>query len=354
MNKISVLWLGFGIVMGLLLTPQRRWFETRWPWLCGALAFGLFSPYLIWQAVHGFPTAEFMRNAVAFKVEHLPPLAFLGEQALLANPLSLPLWAAGLFWLLASRAARPWRALGILYVSVLALLMASDASKPYYLAPAYPILFAAGGVAAERALDLLGRRRRRWGRLLPRLRAASLAVLALGGAFLAPLALPVLPIETFIRYSAALGIEASSGERHELGALPQHFADMFGWEEMVEQVARAWKTLPAGERAGAVIVAQNYGEAGAIEFFGPRQGLPRVISPHNNYWFWGPGEYSGQPLVVIGGNEEENRAACGSLEKVGEVQCGYCIPHENHQPISICRELKIPPADLWPRIKRFI
>jgi hypothetical protein len=354
MNKISVLWLGFGMLAGLLLTPQRRWLETRWPWLCAALAVALFSPYLIWQVAHGFPTLEFMRNAVAFKVEHLRPAAFLGQQVLLAHPLSLPLWAAGLGWLLAARAVRPWRALGILYLAVLALLMASGASKPYYLAPAYPVLFAAGGVAAERALELIGRRRGRRRTPLPRLQAAVLAILALGGLVIAPLALPILPVESFIRYSAALGIKAHSGERHELGALPQHFADMFGWEQMVEQVAQAWRKLPEGERAGAVIVAQNYGEAGAIEFFGPGHGLPRVISPHNNYWFWGPGEFSGQPLVVIGGREEDNRAACGSLEKVGEVHCGYCIPHENHQPISICRDLKIPPQELWPRIRLFI
>lgn len=345
LNKISVLWLGFGLLAGLLLTPQRRWLRTRWPWIGGGIALAIFLPHLVWQALHGWPTLEFMRNAARFKMIAVSPLRLLGDQVLAMHPLTLPVWGSGLALLLFSGEGRRLRPLGWMFVAVLLLLMASGTSRPTYLAPAFTILFAAGGVAIERLST---------GRAGLRARPAVLAVLALGGAILAPLALPVLPVGAYLRYASLLGVRPMTQERIDLEGLPQHFADMNGWEAFVASVAEVYERLPPAERKVAGIFAQNYGEAGALNVLGRAHGLPRAVSGHNNYWLWGPGEYSGEVMIIVGGEEGDNRRVCGSLERAGTTHCGYCIPYENHLPIYVCRGLSVPVADLWPQLKRFI
>ena len=338
-NKHSVLFFGFGVVVGLLLTPERRHFRGPWIWLGGAAAVLLFLPHLIWQAARGAPTLEFIRNATANKNIALSPLEFFSEQIVQMHPLAFPVWLAGLGWLLLSREGRPFRVLGWGFVAVF-LVLVTQSSKAYYLAPAYPPLFAAGATALE---AWVSRRS---------LRAVILLLLLAGGAATAPLTLPILPVETFVRYVDALGIEMSAGERHEMGALPQHFADMHGWPEMVAEVARVYHSLPPDERAKAGIFAQNYGEAGAIDLLGDAHGLPDAISGHNNYWLWGPRGY-GETLVVIGGDEDDNRAACPGLERAGEIRCGLCMPYENNRPVWICRRPGLPVEPLWAEVKSF-
>jgi hypothetical protein len=345
MNKISVLWLGFGLLAGLLLTRERRLLLTRGPWVAGAVAAAIFLPHLAWQAARGWPTLEFIRNATTGKMVAIAPLDFLLAQVRLLHPLNVPIWIAGLVFLLFARDGRRYRILGFVFLAVLVLLAVNRASRPGYLGPAYAMLFAAGGVALERALRPARRR--------VAIQTAVLAVLLAGGAALAPLALPILPVETYIRYARLLGVAPSTDERKRIGALPQHFADMFGWESLVGALRDVHRALPPDERADAAIFVMNYGEAGAIDLLGRRHGLPPATSGHNNYWLWGPRGASGRVVIIVGGDEADHRGECLSVERAGTTDCDYCMPYEDDQPIFVCRGLRTPLADLWPRLKHF-
>lgn len=335
-NKHSLLFFGFGVFAGLLLTPERRHFRQPWIWIGGALAAVLFLPHVLWQIQHGWPTAEFIHNATAYKNVALSPLAFFAEQVKQMHPLTFPVWLAGLVWLF--RSSR-YRVLAWVYVAAF-LVLITQASKAYYLAPVYPPLFAAGAVAFET-----------WIRR-PVLRAAVAGLLLAGGALTAPLTLPVLTEEGFIRYAQALGIPLSAGEKHEMGVLPQHYADMHGWEEMVAEVARVYDTLPPAEKAKAGIFTQNYGEAGAVDLLGRKYGLPKAMSGHNNYFLWGP-QGSGEILIIVGGDPEDHRQAFRDVRQAGEIRCGYCMPYENNQAVWIARGLKAPIGQIWPSTKSY-
>ncbi len=340
-TKHSMLLLGLGVFAGVLASPSRRLLASPWPWLGGLLAAALFVPNVLWEVRHGWPTLEFLRHAEAGKNVHYSPLAFLGQQVLQMQPLTAIVWIAGLLGLLFAPALRRFQALGWAYVAIAAVLLA-QASKPYYLSPAYPWLFAAGAVLVEGWTA-----RRAW------LRPAALALLAVNGAATAPLTLPVLSEETYIRYAAALGIHPESGERHRMGALPQHFADMHGWPELTAEVARVWRALPPPERARCGIFGQNYGEAGAIDYFGPAYGLPHAISAHNSYYLWGPDGYDGSCLIVL--NDEPARLAelFADVEPAGRFDCRYCMPYEDGMAIHVCRRPKRPLAAVWPKLKSF-
>ncbi len=342
-NKISVLFLGMGLAAGLLVA--RRWDVLRSPWLWagGALAGLLFVPHLVWQATHGWPTLEFMENARLHKNAVLSPWGFFAAQILLAGPLALPVWISGLAFLLGLRRARPWRALGWAYVAILVVMTFSHA-KPYYLGPAYTLLFAAGGVALEG-----------WtaGARVRRLRPALVGVLLAGGALIAPLAKPLLSEDRLVRYSRALGIQPGTDERHEIGRLDQFFADMHGWPELAQAVARVYARLPEADRSRACVFGRNYGEAGAVDLFGPALGVPGAISSHNSYFLWGPGGCTGEVLVVIGGGRESLEEKFASVEDAGTFTCVDCMPYENHQTLWVARGLKQPLAQAWPAIKSY-
>jgi hypothetical protein len=344
-TKHSMLLLGLGVFLGVLLSPSRRLLASPWPWLGGLLAAALFAPNLLWEIRHGWPTIEFARNAEAGKNVHYSPLAFFGQQAIQMQPWTAPLWAAGLLGLLVAPSLRRFRALGWAYLAIAAVLLV-QASKPYYLAPAYPWLFAAGAVLLDGWTALRGRWR-------PWLRGAALVLLGANGAITAPLTLPVLPEETFIRYAAHLGIKPEAGERHKIGVLPQHFADMHGWPELAAEAARVWRALPPQERARCGIFGQNYGEAGAIDYFGPALGLPHAISAHNSYYLWGPDGYDGSCLVVIGDERSRLGQLFGDVQEAGRFDCRYCMPYEDGLAIHVCRRPKRPLREIWPEIKSF-
>ncbi len=342
-NKISVLFLGMGLAVGLLVA--RRWdvLRSRWLWLGGALAVLLFVPYVAWQVAHGWPTLEFMHNARLHKNVALSPWSFFAAQILQAGPVALPVWISGLLLLLGLRRGRPWRALGWAYLAILAVMTFSHA-KPYYLGPAYTLLFAAGGVAIEGWTA--GARARK-------LRPVALTVLAVGGAMIAPLAKPLLSEDHLVRYSRALGVQAETDEHHEVGRLDQFFADMHGWPELAQAVARVYDRLPPADRARACVFGQNYGEAGAVDLFGPALGVPGAISAHNSYFLWGPGHCTGEVMIVIGDDRQRLEELFSSVEDAGTFTCVDCMPYENHQTLWVARGLKGPVADLWPSIKNY-
>jgi len=342
LNKISVLWLGFGLLVGLVLTPRRRDLLKPGPWIAGGVAFLLFLPHVIWQIANGWPTLEFIRNATQNKMVDVAPVDFVLNQLLMMGPLAALVWLPGLFYLLIGKKAEPWRMLGWIWVTVFLLLMLSGSSRANYLAASYGWLFAAGGVIWERWSA-----ERRW------LRPAAVAAIALQGIFLAPLALPVLPVPTYVAYAQSLGIAPSTEERKELAELPQFFADMHGWEEKVEAVAEVYEGLPPEDREKACIYAQNYGVAGAMEYLGRDHGLPPAIAGHNNYWLWGPGECSGEVLLILGGRREDHEQVFAEVEAAAVIDCGYCMPYENNQTIWVARGPNASFEEVWPRVKHY-
>jgi hypothetical protein len=344
LNKIGVLWMGAGLLVGLVATRERRLLRTPGPWIAGAVAAALFAPHLAWQVTNGWPTREFIHNAQTQKMAAVPPLQFLAGQVMMMSPFTLPLWLAGLAWLFRGEGGRPYRLLGWTYVTAFAILLTSGASRSGYLSPAYSWLFAAGGVALER---WLARPRVAWAR------PAYGALLLVTGVLIAPLALPTLPVETYLRYARALGQGPATEERKELGALPQFYADMHGWEAIVDAVARAHARLTPEEQAGARVFAGDYGVAGAVDLLGPRRGLPPAISGHNNYWLWGPRGWDGRVVIVVGGREEQVRPLFESVEQATTTDCGYCMPYENGLPVWIARGLRQPVAEAWPRLKHY-
>ena len=341
LNKISVLWLGLGIGVGLALTPHRRVLLTPGPWVAVAIAAALFVPHVLWQVANDWPTLEFMRNATGRKMAPIAPIQFLARQILSMGPGNALVWIAGLGYALLARGGAT-RLFAWIYLVVLALLVAGGRSRAGYLSVAYPMLFALGGIAWER----LAATRGRW--LRPVAVAASLASLVW-----LPLALPVLPVEDFIRYQAALGVKPASEERKRVGPLGQHYADMHGWEELVEGVARASARLSDDERRRAVVFGQNYGEAGAIDVLGRGRGLPRAVSSHNNYWLWGLGGWDGDVMIIIGGDRDDNAEWFESVEVVDTVDHPLAMPYERGLDISIARRLRMSPAEAWPRLKHY-
>jgi hypothetical protein len=342
LNKISVLFLGFGVFVGIVLARRRDVLRSRLFWAGGLLAVLVFVPHLAWQHLHGWPTLEFMANARRFKMAALSPAGFLAETLLHTAPAAW-LWIAGVAWLLLARRAAPWRALGFAFLVVVAVLVLGG-GKPYYLAAAYSLAFAAGAVAVETATS--GRARV--------LRPGLVALVVAVGVGLAPLGRPLLPVESYVRYAAALGLKPGVGERHELGRLPQHFADMHGWREMAETVAGVVRALPASDRAKACVFGQNYGEAGAIEYFGRELGLPPALSGHNSYWLWGPGSCTGEVLVVIGDGRESLEAVFSEVTLAAVSRCRDCMPYENDLPVWVVRRPRLPLEQVWPRVRRFV
>jgi hypothetical protein len=222
-------------------------------------------------------------------------------------------------------------------------VFAASISKPYYLAPAFTILFPAAGVALEA-----------WtaGRFATPARAVAFAAAALI-LVAAPLAKPLLSEDRYVRYAAALRVAPSTDEHHALGRLPQFFADMHGWRALAETVAEVHAALPPDDRAKACVLAGNYGEAGAIDWFGPALGLPPAISGHNSYWTWGPRGCTGEVMVIVGAEREDLVDRFAAFERGAVFRCPDCMPHEDGLEIWVARGLAVPMAEAWPAIRRF-
>ena len=344
MNKYSMGFLGLGVVVGLVLTPARRQLLSKGLWLGGVIAFLIFLPHILWEIHYGFPSLEFIHNATTFKNLPQTPLQFMTASALGIGFLSLPIWLAGLGFFFLGDEGKRFRLFGWVFVSILALFLVTKA-KPYYLAPAYLFLLAGGAVAIA---DFVRRHNWNW------LRTASIVTLLAGGVMTAPFVLPVLPVESFLRYQAWMGVKAPREERGKAAKLPQQYADMFGWQNMAATVAKIYNSLSPEEKQECVIGAGNYGEAGAIDFFGKNYGLPNAISTHNSYWIWGPGDKPGEVLIVVGGNANDYHKMYDDVQQAATVTCEYAMPYETDLPVFVCRRPRMTLQQVWPRLKNFI
>jgi hypothetical protein len=344
-NKHSTAFFAVGIFLALLLTRERRHFAKKWIWFGALIAFAITLPNIRWEAQRHWPTYELLNNiAHSNKNVALSPAEFIAQQAVFMNPGTLPIWIGGLLWLFASRDGRRYRVLGITYLVTLAEFIVLH-GKSYYLGPAYPMLFAAGGVAVEQVFAA----RLQW------FKPVLLGAILVTGALIAPLAVPILPPDKLVAYMRAIHMQPPRTETSHTAVLPQHFADQFGWEQMVGSVAQVYHHLRPEDEKRAAIFCQNYGEAGAIDFFGPKFELPHAISGHQNYFFWGPRDWTGEVALVLDTNDEDDRELFASVEDLGQVVSSpWAIPIERRMHIFLCRGLKISVRELWPRVKKWL
>ncbi len=349
-NKYSIAFLLLGLLVGVVLTPQRHFLKSRYLWL-GVLACTVIAlPNFLWQVRNHLPFLELIHNIRMSNRDVVRgPVAFMVDQAVIMNPLLFPLWAGGAVWLFIDREGRRYRVLSWTFLVVLATFILAKA-KNYYVVPVYPMLFAAGAISLERVArgwqSAHAVRIGNWTR-----RAYVCAVIA-AGVLLMPFSVPVLSPENFVRYEKALGLQPPEFEHQSNGPLPQWFADEFGWPEMVEKVARVYNSLPPEERARAAIFSNGWGEAAAVDFYGPRYGLPQAISKHNSYWIWGPGNYDGSTMIILRSDGRHDREYFQSVEVAGHVEHPYARRDEFFD-ILLCRGLKVNLRDAWASLKQF-
>jgi hypothetical protein len=345
LNKIDMLWFGFGLLVSLILTPYRAMLKTIWPYIAGVIAFALFSPYIIWNIIHNYATLEFIHRASSLKYSSQNPGTLLNDTFQSLNPLSSFVWLAGLYYLFFHKDGKAYKLIGYIFLGSFLVLIINWHSKAEYFAPTFPVLFAAGGVMMEKIIQHKG---------FGWIKFALPVLIGLSGLLFVPLSLPILPAEQYISYSKALGLQPSSVEGQKLNELPQFYADMFGWENMAGAVSKVYTSLPPEEQRKAVVFGQNYGEAGAIDFFRGKYSLPPAISSHNNYWIWGYGDTTRQVVIVIGSNVKDNQQWFDSVKQVGEIKSNYAMPYETNIIITICRGPKYPYSFFWNELRFFI
>jgi hypothetical protein len=331
-----------GLLIGLALTPDRRVFRSKWFWLGCLATFLIFLPHLVWLIHNHFPFLEYEHNVrMTSRDIRRGPLAFLIDQANILNPVSAVLWILGLLWLLFTRTGARYSLLAWIFLVVVGVLLVTQ-GKNYYVSPVYPMMFAAGAVAFTHWF------RSTWSR------AAYTALLAVSGILLAPLSLPLLRPETYLRYEQALGTgPIIKAENQRTGRLPQFFADEFGWEDMVRKTAAVYGSLPPEERARTAIFANDWGQAAAVDYFGPKYGLPRAISNHNSYWLWGPRDYDGSTVIVLGSDGSGDREYFRTVIDTGQKVDNPWSREDEHFTLWLCRGLKWDFRAVWPRIKKW-
>lgn len=343
-NKLTFLFVGFGLFVGLILTKQRKYFLSKELYICAAIALIIFLPHLIWQAVNHFPTLEFMKNAAMRKNQHLGFWGFLSGSIMELNPFYTIFIITAGYFLFFNKEGKNFSIIGWMFISIFIVFVLNN-GKPYYMGVLFPVLIAFGVTGADILID---KYIKSWGRYV-------LIFLLIPTVFLlTPFAIPVLNVDTFIRYSEYLGIKPGSGERESLGLLPQLYADRFGWKEMVEKVRDTYNKLSDKEKNEVIIFGQNYGEASAVNIYGKEYGLPMAISSHNSYWMWGyPKDYNGEVMIVIGSNLEDNKKFFEQVELAAVHENKYGMPFENVN-IYLCRKVKMPLNEIWNKIKNFI
>ena len=333
-TKWTMGFLALGVVAGVLLTDARRFLGTKWLWYGVGLSILMLLPNLVWQARHNFISLDFLSYIHARDIRIGRTKGFLPDQLKLTL-LALPLWIAGLHFYVVSATGRRFRALGWMYIVPLLLFIIAQ-GRGYYLAAAYPMLYAAGSAWGERWLATM---RRGWANLV---RVLAWAALLADIALVAAITLPMAPVNSgWWRFASRINGDL----REELG-----------WQELAETVAQIRDQLPAEDRARLGILTGNYGEAGALNLYGPKYGLPTAISGTNSFWLRGYGEPPPQTVIVSGFSRhwvDEHFAACAL---VGHTGNRYGVPNEeteDHPDIFVCRGLKQSWPEFWKNFRRF-
>ena len=332
-NKNLILFLAVGFAAGILLA--RRWdvLRDRWVWIGAAAAFLIWLPNVVWQAQNGWPQLE-MARVIADQsgAENRSQLILI--QVLFAGPFLIPVFLAGLWWLLRSNDAAAWRPIGWAYPVVLLVLFATE-GKSYYAGGLIPTIIAAGCVVAARWLE----RGRRWVRGI---KATAYTIATAASVFLiVVLALPIVPAAQF---------PTSSEAKVNSDAVSE-----YGWPSFDAQVAAVVDTLSSADRRHAFILTGNYGEAGALQLLGSPD-LPPVYSGQNSYWSWGPPDDARTIGIVIDGWDGAGAyfsPYLGACRLMAKIDLGFPsgISEEQGAGIWICRDRTLPWSEIWPLFK---
>jgi hypothetical protein len=346
MNKHTFVVFAAVYVFSLLVAGKWRFVLTRWTVAGGLCAAVIILPNLFWQVANDFPSLEFYRNITLYKNVYTPPPAFLLGQVMGMSPFTVPIWVGGLFFLLLSQRTKEFRFFGVLFVILFLVIMLSGTSRSDRLAFAYPAAFAGGGLLIE---AIAARFRIRW------LNVAVPVFLFAGLALSLPVILPYFTYEQVRSHTEWLGLNTEL-EKGKKPPLPQLLADRIGWEEKVDLVIRAYEGLPDSDRSVAIIAADNYGDAGAIELFTRHRTFPLVACAHNNYFLWSKDRLSGEVVLHLTREENEKRLKerFGSVERaVGKFESPYVSGHENNLTVFVCRKPRTSFAEMLERGKTY-
>jgi 4-amino-4-deoxy-L-arabinose transferase-like glycosyltransferase len=342
LNKYSMFFYLGACIFAIALTPARRALSRPGFWLAIAIALTLVAPSLAWQAQHGWPQIAVLRNAGADKNVTVSPFVFYAQQILMMNPLAAPIWLAGLYSLFFTRAGAPLRWYAFAYVILSATYLTLGA-KVYYLAPIYPVLFAAGAAWLESRLL----------RVRPLAAAYPVLLLAVGLA-IAPEAFPLLPLPQFLTYQHVFDLRGIKMERHPEGLVPQQFAYQLGWDSLVRTIATVYDALPAGRQRDAAILTRDYGQAAAVDFLGPKYGLPHAISGHNNYYLYGTRGASGRVVISVGIPKATLATEFRDVRLAATYRDPYLLPDFNNLPVYVSTDPIESFAAWWPATKHYI
>ena len=329
---------GVAIIFGMLLTSKRHLLWNRWFLRGMVIAFLLLVPNLIWQFMNGFPSLEFYRNAMVNKNIPTGPVKVILTQILFTNPFTLPVWIAGLAYCFFTDGGRRYRTFGWTYLLLLAVMIAGQSSRPDRIGSIYTVLLALGAVALTK-ISLPAARRV--------IAPAATLLLLVGIILAAPISTPLLPPPALESYIVTLGVsfDLESGKMHE--ALPQWIADRLGWIELAAQVARVYHAMPPEERRNAVIVSNNYGEAGALELYGPAFGLPPVFCTHNSFHSWGPPPDSVRTYIGVAVRRKDLERLFDSVDEAGVSNCEYCTRPQQQVRIYVARGPRFVASREW-------
>jgi len=342
-SKISVVYLGFALLLGLLLTKYRKESARKEVWLGGAAALLIFSPFIIWQYLHGYPILEYFHNYAAGKTYGANLPEFFYMQVFTVNPLSLPVWLLGLAYFAFNGTGSRFRVLSIAYCIIFGLCLLTSA-KYYVLTPFYVVLFAGGSVYLS---TLIKRIKLNW------LKPLAVALVAVPAFLFVPFVRPVLPVQLLSSITARFGGDFGvKTENFQINMLPQHIADRFGWKELAETVAQVYHSLPSAGQA--CLFAQNYGEAGALWLYGKEYGLPKPVSGHLQYYIWGMGNCPGKVVIVVGIRDMARlRWYFDEVTVVAYTDNSFAMPYERNLPIILCKTPKVSLAEKWNEFKSF-
>jgi len=319
----------FAAVVGLIAVGPRRHLRSPWFYAAGGIALAIWAPYLGWQGSHGWPELTVARSiAAGGSGSSAPLLLFIPEQFGLVAPYFAPIWIAGLVRLFHDRRLRWCRAVGIAY-PVLAIVFMATSGKPYYLTAMFPVLIGAGSQPTVAWVQ-----RRRW-----RLRRGLIIAAMVLSLTSLPTALPIVPMST-VHDTPIVALNYDAGET-------------IGWPAFVAELAAAYRSLPPARRSSTIVLASNYGEAGAVDRFGPADGLPSAYSGHMAFWYWGPPPAQATSALVVG-YDRAQLGFCGSVRLLVRLNNHVSVQDdEQGAPVWICQQLRQSWRALWPSQRNF-